>query len=93
MYTTFKLRWTRFLKKKLKKRRRNDNAIYDSLTPATLKQGQCNQTWYELVDPEQRYNNANTAITVHSTACRFLLHTLHWKITLCFCFVLFCLFF
>ena len=33
-------------------------AIYDSDTPVTLKQGQGHQTWFELVDPRQGYNNA-----------------------------------
>ena len=33
-------------------------AVYDSDTPVTLKQGQSHQTWCELVDPKQGYNNA-----------------------------------
>ena len=33
-------------------------AVYDSDTPVTLKNGQGYQTWYELVDPKQGYNNA-----------------------------------
>ena len=33
-------------------------AVYDSAVPATLKQGQGHQTWNELVDPKQGYNNA-----------------------------------
>ena len=33
-------------------------AVYDSDAPVTLKQGQSHQTWYELVDPKQGYNNA-----------------------------------
>ena len=32
------------------------NAVDDSDTPVTLKQGQGNQTWYELVDTKQHYN-------------------------------------
>ena len=32
-------------------------AVYDSSTPVTLKQGQGQQTWYDLVDPKQGYNN------------------------------------
>ena len=31
-------------------------AVHDSDTPVTLKQGQGNQTWYELVDPKEGYN-------------------------------------
>ena len=27
----------------------------------TLQQGQGHQTWYELADPKQSYNNANNA--------------------------------
>ena len=34
------------------------NLQFDSDTPVTLKQGQGHQTWYELVDPSQGYNNA-----------------------------------
>ena len=33
-------------------------AVYDSDTPVTLKQDQGHQTWYELEDPKQGYNNA-----------------------------------
>ena len=33
-------------------------AVHDSDTPVTLKQGQGHQTWYDLVDPKQSYNNA-----------------------------------
>ena len=33
-------------------------AVYDSDTPVILKQGQGHQTWYELVNPKQDYNNA-----------------------------------
>ena len=33
-------------------------AVYDSDTPVTWKQGQGQQTWYELVDSKQGYNNA-----------------------------------
>ena len=33
-------------------------AVYDSDKPVTLKQCQGHQTWYELVDPKQGYNNA-----------------------------------
>ena len=33
-------------------------ADYDSDTAATLKQGQGHQTWNELVDPKQGYDNA-----------------------------------
>ena len=33
-------------------------AVYDSDKPVTLKQGQSQQTWYDLVDPKQGYNNA-----------------------------------
>ena len=33
-------------------------AVYNSDTPVTLKQGQGQQNWYKLVDPEQDYNNA-----------------------------------
>ena len=32
-------------------------AFYDFDTPVTLKQGQCQQTWYELVNPKQCYNS------------------------------------
>ena len=34
-------------------------AVYDSDTPVTLKQDQSHQTWYELVDLEQGYYNAD----------------------------------
>ena len=30
---------------------------YDSNTPVTLKQSQGHQTWYDLADPKQGYNN------------------------------------
>ena len=30
-----------------------------NLTHVTLKLGQGHQTWYELVDPKQAYNNTN----------------------------------
>ena len=33
-------------------------AVYDSDTSLILNQGQGHQTWYELVDPKQGYNNA-----------------------------------
>ena len=33
-------------------------AVCDSDTPVTLKKCQVLQTWYELVDPKQGYNNA-----------------------------------
>ena len=36
-------------------------AIYDLDTPVTLKQGQQgHQTWYELADLKQGYNNAKS---------------------------------
>ena len=44
---TFKLQWTRILKKKKKKFK---FAVHDSETPLTLKQSQGQQTWYELID-------------------------------------------
>ena len=34
------------------------NAVYDSDIPVTLKQGQGQQTWYDLADPKQGYKNA-----------------------------------
>ena len=34
-------------------------SVYDSDIPATLKQGQGHQTWYELVDPKQGYNKTH----------------------------------
>ena len=52
-HTTFKLQWTRIWKKKQKQ-----FAVNDSDTPMTLKLGQGHQTWPELVDPKQGYNNA-----------------------------------
>ena len=33
-------------------------ATYDSYTPVTLKQDQSHQSWCELEDPKQGYNNA-----------------------------------
>ena len=38
----------------------NQFAVYDSDTPVTLKcqKGQRHQTWHELADPKQGYNNA-----------------------------------
>ena len=54
-HTTFKLRWTRINKKTTNN---NKNAVNHSDASVTLKQGQGNQTWYELVDPKQGYNNA-----------------------------------
>ena len=33
-------------------------AIYDSDIPMTLKLGRGHQTWCQLVDPKQDYNNA-----------------------------------
>ena len=33
-------------------------AVYDSDTPVTWKQGQGQQTWYDLADPKQGYKNA-----------------------------------
>ena len=42
------------------------------LTHVTLKQGQSHQTWHELVDPKQGYNNAkfekSCANSVHEKA-------------------------
>ena len=35
-------------------------AVNDSDRPMTLKQGHGHQTWYELVDPKQGYNNAKS---------------------------------
>ena len=42
-------------------------AVYDSEKPVTLKQGQGHQTWYELVEPKQGYNNAHLN-SVHERA-------------------------
>ena len=33
-------------------------AVYGSGTLVTLEQGQCHQTWDELVDPKQGHGNA-----------------------------------
>ena len=43
-------------------------AIYDSDTSLILKQGQGHQTWYELLDPTQGYNNAASVNSVHEKA-------------------------
>ena len=43
---------------KTNKRTNKQFAVYDSDTSVTLKQGQDNQTWYELVHPKQDYDNA-----------------------------------
>ena len=42
-------------------------AVYDSDTPVTLKQSQGHQTWFELVDPEQGYDNAKFKKKPHLT--------------------------
>ena len=34
-------------------------AVHDSDTSVSLKQGQGNQSWYELVDSKHGYNNIN----------------------------------
>ena len=34
------------------------SAVYDSDIPVTLKQGQGNQTWFDLLDPKQVHNYA-----------------------------------
>ena len=53
-------------------------AVYDSDTPATLKQGQGHQTLYHLVDPEQGYNDAKfeknlaRTVSVKKPAIKFL---------------------
>ena len=31
--------------------------MYDSDTPVTLKEGEDHQTWYDVVNPKQGYNN------------------------------------
>ena len=41
----------------LKKQTKKQFAVYDSNKSVTLKQGQGHQTWYELVDPKQGYDN------------------------------------
>ena len=37
---------------------KNNLQLHDSDIPVTLKQGQCHQIWYELVDRMQGFNNA-----------------------------------
>ena len=41
------------------KRKEKKNAVYNSDTSVTLKQGQGNQTWYEFVDPKEVYDNTS----------------------------------
>ena len=44
--------------------------VHDSDTHVTLKQGQGHQTWYELVDPKQGYNNAKFEQTCLKSVCK-----------------------
>ena len=45
-------------------------AVCDSDTPpVNLKQGQGHQTWYELEDPEQGYNNTKIEKTSLNSVC------------------------
>ena len=41
------------------------SAVYDSDTPMTLKEGQGNQPWYELVGPKQDYLHSAKSEKLH----------------------------
>ena len=45
------------------------NLQFDSDTPVTLKQGQGHQTWYELVESKQGYNNAKFEKSCLNSVC------------------------
>ena len=40
------------------KEKKKQFVVYNSDKPLTFKQGQGHQTWYELAEPKQGYNNA-----------------------------------